>query len=58
MEKTKIGDVLLISSAMLFILGAIGLMAGYLPKNLIPATTTLALILLGAGVGLKKTVKK
>ena len=57
MEKTKIGDVLLISSAMLFIVGAIAFIAGYLP-NLIAATTTLALILIVAGVGLKKAGKK
>ncbi len=55
--KTKIGEVLLILGSGLFVAGAIGVIAGYLPQEQIPATVALALIFVGAGASMKRNNK-
>lgn len=54
MDKRKIGELLLILGASLFVAGAIGLILGYLSQEQILATSTLALIFVGAGASMKK----
>ena len=52
--RTKIGQILLILAAILFVVGAIGLVVGFLPQSTIGAMGALALIFVGAGAGMKR----
>jgi hypothetical protein len=52
--KAKIGRLLLILGAGLFIAGAIGFIAGYLSQEQIPAIAVFALIFVGAGASMKR----
>ena len=54
MDKRKIGEVLLILGGGLFVVGAIGVIAGYLSQEQIPAIAVFALIFIGAGLGMKR----
>ncbi|MCK4735816.1 MAG: hypothetical protein KAT65_25405 [Methanophagales archaeon] len=52
--KAKIGELLLILGTGLFVVGAIGFIAGYLSQEQIPAIAVFALIFIGAGLGMKR----
>jgi hypothetical protein len=52
--KAKIGRLLLILGAGLFIAGAIGFIAGYFSQEQIPAIAVFALIFVGAGASMKR----
>ena len=52
--KAKIGELLLILGTGLFVAGAIGVIAGYLSQEQIPAIAVFALIFIGAGLGMKR----
>jgi hypothetical protein len=52
--KAKIGRLLLILGAGLFIAGAIGFIASYLSQEQIPAIAVFALIFVGAGASMKR----
>lgn len=54
MDKRKIGELLLILGVGLFVIGAIGFIAGYLSQEQIPAIAVFALIFIGAGLGMKR----
>ncbi|MBA7497566.1 hypothetical protein ES704_00294 [subsurface metagenome] len=56
--KSKIGDTILILASLLFVLGAIGVLINSLPQSTLQAMSALALIFVGAGINLKKMVKK
>ncbi len=52
--QAKIGELLLILGAGLFVAGAIGFIAGYLSQEQIPAIAVFALIFIGAGASIKR----
>jgi hypothetical protein len=52
--KAKIGELFLVLGTGLFVVGAIGFIAGYLSQDQIPAIGALALIFVGAGLGMKR----
>jgi hypothetical protein len=52
--KAKIGELLLMLGISLFVIGAIGFIAGYLSQELTPAITVFALIFIAAGLGMKR----
>jgi hypothetical protein len=54
MDKRKIGGLLLMLGAGLFVARAIGVIAWYLSQEQIPVTSTLALIFVGAGASMKR----
>jgi hypothetical protein len=54
MKQRRIGELLLILGAVLFVGGAVGYMTGQLPAEQIPGIGALALIFVGAGAGMKK----
>ncbi|MGB7532488.1 MAG: hypothetical protein WA977_05855 [Halobacteriota archaeon] len=54
MDKRKIGGLLLMLGAGLFVAGAIGVIAWYLSQEQIPAIAVFALIFIGAGLGMKR----
>jgi len=56
--RRKIGQILLILSAILFVVGAIGLVVGFLPQSAIAAMGALALIFVGAGVSMSRQTQK
>lgn len=58
MDKAKIGGLLLMLGAGLFVAGAIGVIAGYLSQEQIHATGALALIFVGAGASMKRNNKQ
>jgi len=56
--RTKIGEILLILAAILFVVGAIGLVVGFLQQSAISAMGALALIFVAAGLGMKRQPQK
>ncbi|RLG33149.1 hypothetical protein DRN80_05110 [Methanosarcinales archaeon] len=52
--KTKIGELFLVLGTGLFVVGAIGFIAGYLSQAQIPAIGAVALIFVGAGASMKR----
>ncbi len=52
--KTKIGELFLVLGTGLFVVGAIGFIAGYLSQEQIPAIGAVALIFVGAGASMKR----
>lgn len=56
--RRKIGQILLILAAILFVVGAVGLVVGFLPQNTITAMGALALIFVGAGMYMRRRVRK
>ena len=54
MDKRKIGGLLLMLGAGLFVAGAIGFITGYSSQEQIPAIGALALIFVGAGASMKR----
>lgn len=54
MNKTTIGELLLILGTVLFVGGAVGYMTEQLPAEQIPGIGALALIFIGVGAGMKK----
>ena len=56
--KAKIGELLLILGTGLFVVGAIGFIAGYLSQEQIPAIAVFALIFVGAGASMKRNNKQ
>jgi hypothetical protein len=52
--KAKIGELFLVLGTGLFVVGAIGFIAGYLSQEQIPAITVFALIFIAAGLGMKR----
>jgi len=56
--RAEIGEILLILAIILFVLGAVGFVVGFLPQNAIVAMGALALIFVGAGASIKRWVRK
>lgn len=56
--KSKIGEIILILGVLLFVLGAMGVLTDSLPQSTLQAMGVFALIFVGAGLSLKRRVKK
>ena len=56
--RTKIGQILLILAAILFIVEAVGLVVGFLPQSAIGAMGVFALIFIGAGASMRRRGQK
>jgi len=56
--RRKIGQILLILAAILFVVGAAGLVVGFLPQGAIGAMGAFALIFIGAGASMIRRVQK
>ena len=56
--KSNAGEILLITGVLLFIVGAIALVAGFIPRSAIAATGAMALIFVTAGANIKRQARK
>ena len=55
--RTKIGQILLILAAILFVIGGVGFVVGFLPQGVILPMGALAIIFVGAGASMRKQQK-
>jgi len=55
--RTKIGQILLILAAILFVIGGVGFVVGFLPQGVILPMGALAIIFVGAGASMRKRQK-
>jgi len=56
--KAKIGEMLLVLSVIMWVVGGTGYVAGFLPQDAIVTIGALALMFMGAGLGMKRQVQK